>query len=38
MKELDLRVLWDLLLRNLRMIIPFVLVVAIIFSGLSRSP
>lgn len=35
MKELDLRVLWDLLLRNLRMIIPFVLVVAIIFSGLT---
>ena len=35
MKELDLRVLWDLLLRNLRMIVPFVLVVAIIFSGLT---
>lgn len=35
MKELDLRVLWDLLLRNLRIIILFVAVVGIIFAGLT---
>jgi len=35
MKELDLRVLWDLLLRNLRIIILFVAVVAVIFAGVT---
>lgn len=35
MKELDLRVLWDLLLRNLRIIILFVAVVAAIFGGVT---
>lgn len=35
MKELDLRVLWDLLLRNLRIIILFVTVVAVIFAGVT---
>lgn len=35
MKELDLRVLWDLLLRNLRIIILFVSIVAVIFGGVT---
>ena len=35
MKELDLRVVWDLLLRNLRVIILFVAVVALIFAGVT---
>ena len=35
MKELDLRVLWDLLLRNLRIILLFVTVVAIAFAGVT---
>lgn len=35
MMELDIRVLWDLLLRNLRIIILFVAVVAILFAGVT---
>lgn len=35
MKELDLRVLWDLLLRNLRVIILFVALLAVAFAGVT---
>ena len=35
MMDLDIRVLWDLLLRNLRVIILFVAVVAILFAGVT---